>query len=270
MAERRNFSTRMAARILAISPERIRYWVKRKLVKPAAVRGRHYQFTFEDLLMMRLAKELLPTKRRLDAVQQCFERVGRMLDAQRPVTAVKLYEEDGRILVRDGPVTFEADTGQMMLDYGLAPAPGETIKQADSPFRLRRLADSARELEDANSTRAVQLYREYLEHRPRDSAIHRRLSALLERSGDSIGALRHLDAAAVLEPDNPEMQFDLGVLHRKLHNIDSAAAAFTRALESEPDLIEAHLHLAQIYEQQGRKRDAMRHLSAAHRLINSD
>jgi DNA-binding transcriptional MerR regulator len=89
VAERRNFSTRMAARILAISPERIRYWVKRKLVKPAAVRGGHYQFTFEDLLMMRLAKELLPTKRRLDAVQQCFERVSRMIDARRPLTAAR-------------------------------------------------------------------------------------------------------------------------------------------------------------------------------------
>src|SRR5215469_10190796 len=99
-AERQNFSTRMAARILAISPERIRYWVRHKLVKPAAVRGRHYQFTFEDLLMMRMAKELLPNRRRLEAVARCFQRVGQMLDA-RPVTAVKLYEEDGRILVRD-------------------------------------------------------------------------------------------------------------------------------------------------------------------------
>src|SRR5690348_18426006 len=112
-AERKNFSTRMAARILAISPQRIRYWVKHKLVKPAAVRGRHYQFTFEDLLMMRLAKELLPNKRRLEAVARCFQRVGQMLNAQRPVTAVKLYEEDGRILVRDGAAVFEADTGQM-------------------------------------------------------------------------------------------------------------------------------------------------------------
>ena len=270
VAERRNFSTRMAARILAISPERIRYWVKHKLVKPATLSGRHYQFTFEDLLMMRLAKELLPTKRRLDAVQRCFERVGRMLDAQRPVTSVKLYEKDGRILVRDGLVIFEADTGQMMLDFGLPPLTGETIKQADSRLRLSRLLDAARDLEDANPTRAVNLYREYLEHRPRESAVHRKLSALYERAGDTTSAMRHLDAAAVLEPGNAEFHFDLGVLYRKLHNLDSAAVAFTRALECEPDLIEAHLHLAQIYEQQGQKRDAMRHLSAAHRLINAE
>jgi tetratricopeptide (TPR) repeat protein len=269
VAERQNFSTRMAARILAISPERIRYWVKHKLVKPAAVRGRHYQFTFEDLLMMRLAKELLPGRRRLEAVQRCFQQVGRMLDAHRPVTAVKLYEEDGRILVRDGPVTFEADTGQMLLEFATMVG-GLTIKQADSPARLRRLMEAAREMEESNPPRAVRLYREYLEYRPRDPAAHRRLSALFERSGDPAGAARHLDAAAVLEPHDAELHFDLGVLYRKLQNFERAAASFARALECEPDLIEAHLHLAQIYEQQGRKRDAMRHLSAAHRLINQD
>ncbi len=269
MAEQQNFSTRMAARILAISPERIRYWVRHKLVKPAAVRGRHYQFTFEDLLMLRLAKELLPNRRRLDAVQRCFERVGRITDTQRPVTALKLYQEDGRILVRDGVVIFEAETGQMMLDFGIAPS-GETIKQADSPVRLRRLLDAARELEESNPTRALKLYRDYLEHRPRDGAVHRRVSALLERLGDVAGAVRHLDAAALIEPDSAELHFDLGVLYRKLQNLDRAAASFARAVECEPDLIEAHLHLAQIYEQQGRQREAMRHLSAAHRLINQE
>jgi tetratricopeptide (TPR) repeat protein len=268
VAERQNFSTRMAARILAISPERIRYWVKRKLVKPAAVRGRHYQFTFEDLLMMRLAKELLPNRRRLEAVARCFQRVGRMLDA-RPVTAVKLFEEDGHILVRDGAVTFEAETGQMRFDFHGGPA-SQMIKQAEAPVRLRRLVDAASGLEEANPPRAAQLYREYLQYRPSDVAVHRRLSAMFERIGDAGSALRHLDAAVVLEPNNAEFHFDLGVLCRKIQNLERAAASFSRALECEPDLLEAHLHLAQIYEQQGSKREAMRHLSAAHRLINQD
>src|SRR5579884_429849 len=194
-AERKNFSTRMAARILAISPQRIRYWVKHKLVKPASVRGRHYQFTFEDLLMMRLAKELLPNRRRVETVARCFQRV--MIDTRRPVTAVKLFEEGGRILVRDGAVTFEADTGQMLFEYGAAMV-GQAIKQADAPARLRRLLDAAGAMEESNPARAVQMYREYLEHRPRDGAAHRRLSATLERVGDPAGAARHLDAAAVL------------------------------------------------------------------------
>ncbi|MGA2412232.1 MAG: MerR family transcriptional regulator, partial [Candidatus Binataceae bacterium] len=50
------FSTRAAARILAVPAYRIRYWVRQQLVSPVALRGRRYRFAFNDLLMMRLAK----------------------------------------------------------------------------------------------------------------------------------------------------------------------------------------------------------------------
>src|SRR5438132_702671 len=49
------YSTRAAARILAVSPDRIRYWVKQRLVKPAAKRGRRFRFAFHDLILMRMA-----------------------------------------------------------------------------------------------------------------------------------------------------------------------------------------------------------------------
>ena len=269
MAQRQSFSTRMAARILAISPERIRYWVRRKLVKPAATRGRHYQFTFKDLLMMRLTKELLSSRRRLLPVQRCFERLGALLDDERPVTAVKLYQEDGRIMVRDGVATFEADSGQMVLDFGVQPSNAPPAQPA-SLLRLRRLLHAAQELEENNPIRALKLYHEYLEQRPGDGAIHRRLSRLFETNGDLESAVRHLDAAAVLEPDSAELHFDLGVLYRKQKHLERASASFSRALKCDPELIEAHLHLAQICEELGRKRDALRHLSAAHRLMNQD
>lgn len=267
VAERQSFSTRMAARILAISPDRIRYWVKRKLVKPTASRGRHYQFSFEDLLMMRLTKELLPTRRRLLPLKRCLERLSGTLIADRPITAVKLYHEDGRIMVRDGRARFEAETGQLLLSFGEREF-GEAVHQADSPARMRRLLSAAAELEETNPLRALRLYHEYLEHEPDDGAIHRRLSRLFELGGDLQSAIRHLDAAAVLEPDLVEIHFDLGVLYRKLQDFDRATACFKQALERDPELIEAHLHLAQIYEQQGRERDSFRHLSAAYRLMN--
>ena len=69
------FSTRTAARILAVTPERIRYWVKRNLVRPLNAGGRKYRFGFNDLLEMRLAKELLGTRQHIDPIQRCLERV---------------------------------------------------------------------------------------------------------------------------------------------------------------------------------------------------
>ena len=59
-AGNQTFSTRAAARILAVPPERIRYWVKRQFINPTTLRGRNFRFAFNDLILMRLAKELLP------------------------------------------------------------------------------------------------------------------------------------------------------------------------------------------------------------------
>src|SRR5271154_6570860 len=96
------FSTRAAARILAVSPDRIRYWVKRRLLKPALLKGRRYRFAFNDLLVMRMAKDLLPTRSHLEPFQRCFERVRSFFDPGRPLTSLKLENDDGRIVVRDG------------------------------------------------------------------------------------------------------------------------------------------------------------------------
>ena len=105
------FSTRAAARILAISPDRIRYWVKRSLVRPLMRTGQ-MRFGFDDLLVMRLAKELLPTRHHLDPMRRCLERVRRMFGPSRSVTSLRLANYEGQIVVRDGPVMVEALSGR--------------------------------------------------------------------------------------------------------------------------------------------------------------
>jgi tetratricopeptide (TPR) repeat protein len=262
-----SFSTRMAARILAISPARIRYWVKRKLVTPTATQGRNYQFSFEDLLRMRLTKELLPNGGRVLPLKQCFDRLGRVIDQSRPLTSLKLYQRDGHILARDGAAQFEADSGQLLL--ALTSDSGQPLGKLDGPARMRRLLQSAAELEETDPLRALKLYHEYVEHEPEDSAIHRRLSRLFETCGDLSGAIRHLETVVRLEPGEAEVHFDLGVMYRKQSDLTRAEENFLRALECDANLIEAHLHLAEIYERQSRPRDSFRHLSAAHRLMNN-
>src|SRR5438128_848936 len=111
------YSTRAAARILAVSPDRIRYWVKQRLIKPAAKRGRRFRFAFHDLILMRMAKDLLPTRRHLQPLQKCVQRVRAFTEPSRPLTSLKLAAHDGVILVHEGDLVFEAETGQLCLQF---------------------------------------------------------------------------------------------------------------------------------------------------------
>jgi tetratricopeptide (TPR) repeat protein len=259
------FSTRAAARILAVSPDRIRYWVKRQLVNPTAHRGKRYRFVFNDLLMMRMAKEMLPNRRHLEPFRRCFDGVRRYFDAHRPVTSLNLQNDDGRILVRDREFVFEADSGQLLLPF-VFERPAGKVEDGFGPARVRERFDEAKRLAESDPIRALMLYSDLVGREPRNLDLHLRMASLLEREGDLVGAIRHAQAAALLVPANAEVHLRLGQLYRQRNEYELALQSFVRATECDPLAIEAHRNLAELYDRLGRKRDALRHLSTLHRL----
>ena len=259
------YSTRAAARILAVPPDRIRYWVKQRLVQPAAQRGRRYRFAFHDLLLMRMAKELLPGRRHLQTLQRCVERVRVLIEPSRPLTSLKLETHDGLILVRQGNVIFEAQSGQLCLQFGQTRATGK-VEERFGPKRVRERFEEAQRIAENDPFRALTLYSDLLARQPRNFELHVRMAMLLEGEGDLAGALRNLLGAAVLVPTNAEIHQRLGLLYRKRNENEDALRSFLRAIECDPLSVEAHRNLAELYEKLGHKREAMRHLSTLHRL----
>jgi tetratricopeptide (TPR) repeat protein len=259
------YSTRAAARILAVSPDRIRYWVRQRLIKPAAQRGRRYRFVFHDLLVMRMAKQLLPGRRNLQSLQRCVDRVRAFAGSSRPLTSLKLENHDGLIVVRQGDVIFEAESGQLCLQFGRPRTTGK-VEERFGPARVRERFEEARRIAEDDPFRALTLYNDLLGREPRNFELHLRMAALLEPEGDLAGALRHLLGAAVLVPANAEVHQRLGLLYRKRNENENALQSFLRAIECDPVLIEAHRNLAELYEKLGHQREAMRHLSTLHRL----
>jgi len=259
------YSTRAAARILAVSPDRIRYWVKQRLIQPAAKRGRRYRFVFHDLILMRMAKDLLPGRRHLQNLQRCVLRVRALTGPSRPLTSVKLETRDRLILAREGDIVFEAESGQLCLQFGGQRTIGK-VEERFGPARVRERFEEARRIAENDPFHALTLYSDLLGREPRNFELHMRMAALLEREGDLTGALRHLLGAAVLMPANAEVHQRLGLLYRKRDENENALQSFLRAIECDPASVEAHRNLAELYEKLGHKRDAMRHLSTLHRL----
>jgi tetratricopeptide (TPR) repeat protein len=263
------FSTRAAARILAVSPERIRYWVRRNLVQPAESRGRNHRFAFNDLLLMRLAKELLQERRYLETIQRTFERVRTLVDPERPLHSLKLVNDDGRIVVSHGGVMLEAESGQLILDFRGERRPGK-VEERFGPARVRERFEEARRVAEEDPLKALTVYSELVGREPGNFDAHMRLATLLERENDLSGAMRHLLGAATIMPAAGEVHLKLGLLYRKRDENQQALMSFLRCIECDPANVEAHRNAAELYDLAGRKREAQRHLSAIHRLIKGD
>jgi tetratricopeptide (TPR) repeat protein len=167
--------------------------------------------------------------------------------------------------VREGDVVFEADSGQLCLQFEQPRTTGK-VEERFGPARVRERFEEARRIAENDPFRALTLYSDLLGREPRNFELHMRMAALLEREGDPAGALRHLLGAAVLLPGNAEVHQRLGFLYRKRAENHHALQSFLRAIECDPVSVEAHRNLAELYEKLGHKREAMRHLSTLHRL----
>lgn len=257
------FSTRSAGRILAIAPDRIRYWLRRNLLSVTS-RGRHYRLAFGDLLMLRMARDLMPRRRSLKAVGRCLGRVRSALPPALPMTALRLSCEDGMIIVRDGALAFEAESGQLLLDF----APQRTEGKLEDGFgvaRLRQRFEEARRLAEVDPIKALTLYARLLEHEPENYEAGVRLAELRQGQGDLDGALRSMLGAAAAAPTSADAHLRLGRLYRTRGETAEAVLSLRRALECDSNLTEAHQMLAEIYQEMGRLQEAQRHQNPTRR-----
>ena len=94
--------------------------------------------------------------------------------------------------------------------------------------------------------------REVLERQPRNAAGQylMGLSSLMqERAAD---ALAYFEGAMRTDRVNPNLHFMAGLAHGKLGRIDDAIAAYRRALQYQPEFVEARANLAYLLEHSGK------------------
>jgi arylsulfatase A-like enzyme/cytochrome c-type biogenesis protein CcmH/NrfG len=82
------------------------------------------------------------------------------------------------------------------------------------------------------------------------------LATCLGRRRDLAGAERALNDARVLEPDNPTVTANLGLLQSEKGNLPAAIQALKAALDIDPNLHEARFNLAIAYAKAGRRSEA--------------
>jgi choline-sulfatase len=86
--------------------------------------------------------------------------------------------------------------------------------------------------------------------------VHLGLATCLGRRGDLAGAERALAEARRIEPDNPAVIANLGLLQASKGDLPAAIQSLTAALAADPGLHEARFNLALAYAKAGRRAEA--------------
>lgn len=266
-------STAEVARLLRVSPDRVRQLVRTGLCRPRR-EGAGYRFGFRDVVVLRAAHELGRQRIGQVRLRAAIERLAEDLGEDPPLSGLRLFADGGRVAVRDGELAWQPETGQVLLEFDVADLADKVAAIQDAPRAVRERRaraeeafESAVELETVDVRAAAAEYARAIELDADLVDAYVNLGRLRHDAGDPAAAMRLYTRALERQPDDPLLHFNLAVALEDSEGPQKAVAHYERALVLDPEFADAHYNLAGLYELMGRSIDALRHYHAYKRLI---
>lgn len=271
----REYTTREAAELLRVSADELRAYVRRGWVEPKRDRHQHYRFSFQDLVLLKTARDLANSTLSKQRVGKALKALRQRLPAGQPLSTVRIIIDGDRVVVRDRGAPYEPETGQSVLDFNvdeLANRVAPLIK--DSAERAAATADNAQSWYElgvdyelmGSADDAERAYRRALQLDPGFVSPYVNLGRLLHRQLNLEDAEALYRKAMAAEPANAVAHFNLGVVLEDQDEKDAAMQAYRDSLRLDPTVADAHYNLARLLEQNGDLKSALRHLNAFRRL----
>lgn len=254
-------SLRKVQALLGLPAHVVTGLIEAGVVTPTRGPRHAWRFTFQDVVLLRTAHRLrtaqVPSRKLLRALARVKGGLGPL-----PLSGVRLTVIDRQVVVREGALQWEAESGQLLMNFDSAAAP---VVQPLAQETVDRFAEAVA-LEARDATLAEKAYRQALADDPRHAAAWLNLSALLCEQGRCDDAVQALDEALAHLPDDADLHFNRGIALEDQQRHEEAIAAYERALALQPDLADAHFNLARLHERGGRPHRALRHLHEYRRL----
>ena len=269
-----DYSLGDVARILKVSPRRLRYWKKTRLVASQADQGDD-GYGFRDLVVLRAIVSMIDRgiplqriRRELDALRD------RLPDLADPARSLRLASEGSEqiVLRRDG--RWEEVGGQLLFEFSHVSEPAES--------RVRPLLDfesaAAREappgqaaaigwfekgceldVDSRQWAEAAQAYEKAIELDPEYADAYCNLGAVRYNQGQRAAARRAFEACLSRSAAHVEANFNLANVLEEAGEDEQALTLYRRALTADPLYPDLHINLALLYEKLGHMRPACRH-----------
>lgn len=274
----KGYTTREVAEVLGLPTSQILSWTRSGLVTPQRGPRGAYLFSFQDIVLLRTARQLLAEHVPPRRVRSALESLRAQLPVGRPLSAVHISARGNRVLVRDDETIWDPDSGQLQMDFAAAdlaerPKPVAT-RALDGAHDQTTTADdwynTALDLEGVAAARAVEAYERALELEPTHADALLNLGRLLHEDGELDAAEERYRAAAATKSGSGRPLYNLGVVLEDRGRTDDAVTAYRDALRADSDLAAAHFNLSRLLEAAGHKAEALSHLADYKRLLKRD
>jgi len=270
------YSAREVAKLLGLPLSRVHSYVRAGFLKPGRGPKRQLAFSFQDVVVLRTAKELERSRIAPSRVKKILRKLASDLPEGRSLAGMTIVAEGNRVVARAGGQRWNPESGQQLFDFDVA----ELAESAEPIVRRAALAARSAEaeldadawyemgvhLEVAAPDDARDAYRRALELAPSHADAHINLGRLLHEQGELAAAEEQYRAALAVRPDSVDAAFNLGVALEDRGRSDEAVGVYERLVKRERGCADAHFNLARLYERSGRTIASLRHLKEYKRL----
>jgi len=266
--------------MLGLSASTVSRLVDAGFVTPGRGPRNEYQFSFQDVVLLRTAHRLQTAKIPPRKIVKALASLRQQLPDQLPLTGLRISAVGNDVAVQAGGVQWDAESKQMLLDFEVAPAGGTVAliareldaEPAAPPARPAATSSAGahlthvHELEADDPAAAERAYREVIAQTADSVDAYLNLGALLYEAGRLDEALRLYDQGLAQAPHEARLHYNRALALEDLHRDDEALAAYEACLKLASDFADAHFNAARLYEQVGKGQLALRHFSAYRRL----
>lgn len=262
------YGVRDVQKLLRLSRGTIRALVEAGFVSPARGPRRSWQFSFQDLIVLRTAQALSEANVPRRRVTQSVRQLRRHLPDAMPLSGLRISAVGDRVVVKEGDSRWQADSGQYLLAFEGDPAAGSlsVVEPKARAASAEEWFERAVTLEEKDKQSAKRAYEEAIGANAAFSDAYVNLGCLLHEAGDLPGAARTYRSGLKACGGDPALLFNLGVLLEDMGQREEAKQAYEEALQGDPELADCHYNLALLCEATGEPKQAIQHMAKYRRL----
>ncbi|MDJ0764293.1 MAG: tetratricopeptide repeat protein [Myxococcota bacterium] len=265
------YSRKEVSRFFGMTEGRLQYWDRSGFLSPTGHNGRRRCYTFQDLVGIRSAKTLLDRGISVRKVRQILDRLRNKLpNSPHPIDRLRIMSDTKQVIVIDADREFEADTGQLLLDFHVNELRQEIVAELPAK-RYENKERSAYEwylegcrLDEDESTiaKAEEAYHKAIHLDPTLATAYTNLGNVMYRRGAVEDARTLYQKAIEVDEQQPEAHYNLGFLEFEAGQLEAAEHCFTRALHLDSTFADAHFNVAMTLLRLGKVDRARHHLQS--------
>lgn len=270
------FDSKDLKRLFGIPASQIRSLIRAGHIHPVKKAGR-LSYSFQDLIVLRTAGTLRAAKIPAQKINRTLRQIRQSLPPALPLSGLSIFAIGDRIVVREGQALRESETGQYALALEVIDKGGDIllIDRRDSEAKATGAPQSAAPeehfekallLEETDVQAAQAAYEACLAADAQHVEARLNLGRLLHIGGRLSEAEEVYRGA---ESAEPLLLFNVAVLLEDLDREAEAMSTYREALALDPNFADAHFNLARLYERADKPKDALRHLLAYRRLMDT-